>query len=49
MNVVNGWSGYLPPHELYDEDIYAVWQTPFERNSLEQLIQSCRRVLESMT
>jgi hypothetical protein len=48
MNVVNGWSGYLPPQELYDEDLYAVWQTPFERGSLEQLIESCRRVLEDM-
>jgi hypothetical protein len=48
MNVVNGWSGYLPPQELYDEDLYAVWQTPFERGSLEQLIETCRRVLESM-
>jgi hypothetical protein len=48
MNVVNGWSGYLPPQELYDEDLYAVWQTPFERGSLEHLIESCHRVLENM-
>ena len=35
MNLINGSIGYLPPSELYDSDIYPVWQTPFERGSLE--------------
>ena len=37
MNVVNGSIGYLPPSELYDEDMYEVWQTPLERGCLERL------------
>ena len=37
MNVVNGSIGYLPPAELYAEDMYAVWQTPFDKGSLELL------------
>ena len=42
MNVVNGEIGYLPPDELYDEDLYQVWQTPFDRGSLDLLIERCR-------
>lgn len=42
MNLINGSIGYLPPAELYDTDVYAVWQTPFDRGSLE-------RTLETMT
>lgn len=37
MNVVNGSIGYLPPAELYDEDMYEVWQTPLDRGCLETL------------
>lgn len=37
MNLVNGSIGYLPPAELYGADLYQVWQTPFERGSLETL------------
>lgn len=40
MNVVNGSIGYLPPAELYAEDMYAVWQTPFEKGSLELLTET---------
>lgn len=40
MNLVNGSIGYLPPAELYKEDIYSVWQTPFENGSLELLTQT---------
>ena len=40
VNLVNGSIGYLPPVELYDEDVYQVWQTPFERGSLEQCAQA---------
>lgn len=40
MNLVNGHMGYLPPAHLYEQDIYAVWQTPFSKGSLELLIQT---------
>lgn len=49
MNVVNGWSGYLPPSELYAEDIYPVWQTPFDRGSLERLIEACEQRLSDIS
>ncbi len=38
LNLINGTTGYLTPEELYDLDLYQVWQTPFERGGLEQLI-----------
>jgi hypothetical protein len=37
LNLANGSVGYLPPAERYDDDLYQVWQTPFERGSLEAL------------
>lgn len=37
LNLVNGAVGYVPTALLYDSDIYQVWQTPFERGSLELL------------
>ena len=37
MNPINGSIGYLPPADLYKEDVYQVWQTPFKQGSLEQL------------
>lgn len=37
LNLVNGSVGYLPPEPLYDVEIYQVWQTPFDRGSLERL------------
>lgn len=39
LNLANGSVGYLPPDSRYDEDVYQVWQTPFERGSLERLEQ----------
>ncbi len=45
MNVANGWYGYLPPAELYGEDLYAVWQTPFAQGSLERVIEACRNAI----
>jgi hypothetical protein len=39
MNLANGSIGYLPPDEKYDEDVYQAWQTPFDRGSLELLIE----------
>ncbi len=38
INIANGYLGYLPPADLYGKDIYAVWQTPFEKGGLELLI-----------
>jgi hypothetical protein len=38
MNLVNGSAGYLAPEKLYDLDIYQVWQSPYERGSLERLV-----------
>lgn len=35
MNLVNGSIGYLPPSARYDEVVYPVWQTPFDRGSFE--------------
>jgi hypothetical protein len=40
LNLVNGSIGYLPPRALYDVDIYQVWQTPFDRGSLERVTQA---------
>lgn len=37
MNLINGSIGYLSPAPLYDQDIYQVWQSPFERGGLELL------------
>ncbi len=42
MNIVNGHCGYLPPEPLFDQDIYAAWQTPFDRGCLERLIDASR-------
>jgi len=48
MNVVNGHVGYLPYKELYDENIYSVWQTPFAQGALEKLISSATETIELM-
>ncbi len=37
LNLANGSIGYLPPVALYDENVYQVWQTPFDQGSLERL------------
>jgi hypothetical protein len=39
LNLINGSIGYLPPAELYDADVYQVWQTPFDRSSYERLLE----------
>jgi hypothetical protein len=50
-NLLNGSIGYLPPKALYDCDVYPVWQTPFDRGSLEltleAMTEAIRDVLES--
>ena len=38
INIANGYIGYLPPFEMYEKDMYAVWQTPYDKGTLEQLI-----------
>lgn len=48
MNVVNGHIGYLPPAELYNQDIYSVWQTPFAAGSLELLTKKTIAVVKEM-
>jgi len=48
MNVVNGTIGYLPPAELYDEDMYEVWQTPLDRGCLETLTSACTDAIEQL-
>lgn len=48
MNVVNGHMGYLPPAEMYDLDLYPVWQSPFDRSSLERTIQACKDALHAL-
>ena len=48
MNIVNGGVGYLPPHDLYDKDIYQEWQTPFASGSLELLIKTAIEVAEEI-
>lgn len=48
MNIVNGSTGYLPPENLYAEDIYPVWQSPFEKGSLELLTEKAIRITRSL-
>ena len=48
MNVINGWVGYLPPADLYDVDVYPVWQTPFDRGCLEQIGETMTGAIEQL-
>jgi hypothetical protein len=48
MNIVNGSAGYLPPAELYDRDVYQVWQSPYERGGLERLLASAKKVVAEL-
>ncbi len=48
MNLVNGSIGYLPPEELYDRDIYQVWQTPFARGSLERVVEQASSAISQL-
>lgn len=49
LNLINGSIGYLPPASCYDEDIYQVWQTPFDRGSLEATIEGTAHILERIS
>ncbi|MCD2424011.1 hypothetical protein LQ567_14630 [Niabella pedocola] len=48
INIANGYVGYLPPQDLYDKDIYAVWQTPYAPGALELLIEETRKEIEKI-
>ena len=48
MNLVNGGRGYCPPAELYDHDVYQVWQTPMKRGCLEETIRVSRETIERL-
>ncbi len=48
MNLLNGSIGYLPPADLYDVDVYPVWQTPFDRGSLELTLETMTRAIQNV-
>ncbi len=48
MNLINGSVGYLPPAELYDVDVYPVWQTPFDRGCLERIGDAMAGAIEKL-
>lgn len=48
MNLINGSLGYLPPAELYDTDVYPVWQTPFDRGSLERVLAAMTEIIKDV-
>jgi len=47
-NICNGHKGYLPPADLYGQDRYAVWQTPFAQGSLETVSHALATQLHSL-
>ncbi|MCW8130583.1 MAG: hypothetical protein KIS92_09560 [Planctomycetota bacterium] len=49
MNLVNGGLGYLAPAELYGEDLYQVWQSPFAAGGLEQVLEACASGIGALT
>jgi len=49
LNLTNmGSFGYLPPAELYGEDLYQVWQSPLERGCLELMIEAGQEALREL-
>jgi hypothetical protein len=48
-NLVNGACGYLPTADMYDHDVYPVWQTPFDRGSLETMVEAAIAKVEELT
>jgi len=48
MNLINGSIGYLAPRELYDKNVYQVWQTPFASGSLEATIKGMVRIIDQV-
>jgi hypothetical protein len=48
MNLVNGSFGYLARAELFGEDLYQVWQSPFDRGSLERVVAAATGALSAL-
>jgi hypothetical protein len=48
INIANGYVGYLAPKELYDKDIYAVWQSPYASGGLEILIEQTKLGIQTL-
>lgn len=48
MGLVNGSIGYQPPRELYDQQIYQVWQTPYAAGSLERTTAAAGAALRQL-
>ena len=48
VGLLNGSLGYLPPAELYDQDVYQVWQTPIDRGGLERVIESMAESIQEL-
>jgi hypothetical protein len=48
MNLINGSIGYLPPAELYGANVYAAWQTPFDRGSLEHVLETMTTAIRNV-
>lgn len=48
MNLVNGSIGYLPPQDLYQQDIYQVSQTPFDQGALELTISAAIQLVQQL-
>ncbi|MBI3462801.1 MAG: hypothetical protein HY000_07040 [Planctomycetes bacterium] len=46
--VTNGGIGYLPPREVYGQDIYQVNQTPYAAGCLERTIETLEREIWDM-
>ena len=49
MSVANhGLGGYLVPPDKHDLDLYQAWQTPFDRQALPALLDTCCRQIEQL-
>ncbi len=48
MNLINGSIGYLAPRELYEKNVYQVWQTPFASGSLEETIKGMKQIISQV-
>ena len=48
MNLINGSIGYLAPRELYEQNVYQVWQTPFASGALEATIKGMARIIDQI-
>ena len=46
--LIHGSIGYLPPAPSYDEEVYQVWQTPFERGGLETLTDAAENAVRAL-